>query len=342
MGTNHPLISIIVLNWNGGNHLKDCIKSIVKSNYNNLEIIISDNKSIDGSDCFVINQYPFIKLVKNEYNLGFSKGNNVAVPETKGEIVIFSNNDITVHPDTVTKISEVFVNPRVGVATGTICDPNSFVIQNAGLWVDLSGNILPNLAFETASQFENKKNKVIDVHAVQGAFLAVRKSVLEQIGLFDENLWAFYEDIDLCQRAKKAGYRVVIILDAFIWHDRSSSWKKTFNLQMKKSMLKEKGRIYFTLKHFGLTGFAKSIWHDFCFWTNQSTRFLLGCTETQKRTRVAESFQSVCPQEIRLGQLIPLTFFAKLMALISLPQIFKTARVKKSSAFPNTSSEKEN
>ena len=326
MSNNRPFVSIIILNWNGGKRVKDCVKSILKSNYSNLEIIISDNKSTDGSDSILAKQYPFIKLVKNKENLGYSKGNNVAVPETKGDLIIFSNNDVTIHPNALAKLSDVFKNPRVGVATGTICDPNSFVIQNAGLWIDLSGNILPNLAFTNVRQFKNRKDKIIDVHAVQGAFLAIRKSVLEQIGLFDENLWAFYEDIDICERVKKAGYRVVIVLDSIIWHDRCSSWKRTFNLQLKKAVLKEKGRIYFTVKHFGFIGFIKSIWHDFRFWINQLTRFLLGRTETQNRAKAFNNSQSMSHGKVSLGQLIILTLFSKFIAFVSLPQIFKIAK----------------
>ena len=149
---NNFLLSIIVLNWNGGRKLEECLKSLLESDYDDMEIIVSDNGSIDGSDRFIEQQYPFIKLVRNGENLGFSKGNNVVIPMTKGNIVIFSNNDITVKSDTIKKIVEVFEDPTVGAATGVICHPNSSIVQNAGVWLHSSGHIIPNLVLEDISE----------------------------------------------------------------------------------------------------------------------------------------------------------------------------------------------
>jgi len=322
---NHFSLSIIVLNWNGGKQLKACLKSLLESDYDDLEIIVSDNGSKDGSDRFIEQQYPFIKLVRNGENLGFSKGNNVVIAKTNGNIVVFSNNDVTVKRDAVAKIAKVFEDPTIGIATGAICHLNSLIVQNAGLWIHKSGHIIPNFVLANASQFTKCHRKVIDVHAVQGAFLAIRKSLLAQIGFFDENFWAFYEDIDICARVKKAGYRVVVRLDSIIWHERSTSWKRSFRLQLKKAILREKSRFYFLIKNYGVSRFFIQLsWYELCFWMNQIAKLLSNRTETQKFKLIAFRTQANISHEISLHQLMVLTLVGKLMTILHLPKILKT------------------
>ena len=325
MRQRRPLLSVIILNWNGGKQLRDCIESVLKSDYAALELIVSDNGSTDGSDGFVKQRYPFIKLVRNGKNLGYSKGNNIAVCQANGDVIVFSNNDVTINTDTVAKLAEVFEDPTVGIATGAICHPNSLIVQNAGLWIHKSGHIIPNFVLVNASQFTQCRRKVIDVHAVQGAFLAIRKSLLDQIGLFDENFWAFYEDIDICARAKKVGYRVVVRLDSIIWHERSTSWKRSFRLQLKKAILREKSRFYFLIKYYGVTRFfLQSSWYELCFWMNQIAKLLSNRTETQKFKIIAFRTQANINHEISLHHLIVVTLVGKLMTILRLPKILKT------------------
>jgi len=320
---NHFPLSIIVLNWNGGKQLKACLKSLLESDYDDLEIFVSDNGSKDGSDRFIEQKYPFIKLVRNGKNLGFSKGNNVVIAKTKGNIVVFSNNDVTVKRDAVAKIAEVFEDPTVGAATGVICHPNSYIVQNAGVWLHSSGHIIPNLALEDISDSTRYVSKIVDVDAAQGAFLAIRRTLLKQIGFFDENLWAFYEDIDICTRVKKAGYRVVIRLDCIIWHERSASWKRSLKLQLRKEMLRDQGRFYFLMKYHGLGFLWKSGLLELSFWVGHLAKLLMRHTETQRYISIASTSILSKRETAAVLRLLILVLLGKLMAIFGLPKVIR-------------------
>lgn len=318
-----PTVSVIILNWNGGEMLNNCIESLLASDYGKLEIIISDNGSTDGSDSFVEKHYPSIKLLRNGKNLGYSQGNNVALPLTKGDIIIFSNNDITVRKDTISKLVKVFDNPKVGIATGVLCHPKSFIAQNAGFLLHKSGYIIPCMVLRDISRMGIAKT--LEVDAVQGAFMAVKRSMLRRIGLFDQNLWSFYEDIEICTRAKQVYAQVVVRLDCIIWHKRSGSWQRTFRLQMTKSALREKGRLYFLVKHYRLRNVLISItWHELCFWVRMLVKLLQRKTETQlTKLILQEGDRSI--KNFNLARMLSIWFFGKITSLFYLPSLIKSS-----------------
>jgi GT2 family glycosyltransferase len=112
---NHPLVTIVILNWNGKEHLQECIDSVIKSLYSALEIILADNGSTDGSIEFVKSHFPSVIILENKENLGYAEGNNRGIGIAHGKYVVTLNNDVVVEPDWLDKPVEYLENdPQIG------------------------------------------------------------------------------------------------------------------------------------------------------------------------------------------------------------------------------------
>ena len=224
-----PYFSIIILNWNAKVYLKMCLDSVLLTDYNknSYEVLVVDNGSIDGSIELVKKNYPEVKLIKNERNLGFCKGNNIGIQEALGDIIILLNNDTIVDRNWIKKILHEFEDLRVGVVGCRLLFPGTNIIQTFGFherflgyWESLGcGEI-----------FDKCNNYAEKVDYVCGAALAIRRDVIQKIGLLDPR-FECVEDAELCYRAKKAGYKVVMS-HAVVYHFGSISWRKLPNIKL--------------------------------------------------------------------------------------------------------------
>ena len=226
-------LSIIILQHNTRELLKDCLDSIKKTDIFNrasdytLEVIVSDNGSTDGSIEMVKEDFPWVKLKENGQNLGFAKGNNAALPLTTGRYVLFLNSDTQVLPKTLTEMIRLMdQNQNFGAATCYLelqrtggLDFNS----HRGFptpWTSLtyfSGlyKIFPQTRlFGSYYQTYKDLSATHEVDVIEGAFMMVRREAAEGIALatniwWDEDFFFYGEDIDFCYRLKKAGYKIV-------------------------------------------------------------------------------------------------------------------------------------
>ena len=105
---SHQLVSIIILNYNADQLLLDCVESIMKTNYDNFEIIVVDNASVDGSHKKCKEKFEKIRLIENEKNLGYCGGNNVGIQDAKGDFIVILNPDTTVEPDWLSELVSVY------------------------------------------------------------------------------------------------------------------------------------------------------------------------------------------------------------------------------------------
>lgn len=274
---NEPLVSVIILNWNGEKVIRECIDSVLRTDYSRFEVIVVDNASSDSSKDIIRSLYPHVKLIEEEKNLGWCMGNNVGIKEAKGDIIVLLNNDTIVDRNWIKEIVKKAVDPKVGIIGCRLYFPRSNVIQSLGFREVFLGN------YESigAGQIDNGQfGDVEDVDYVSGAALAVKREVLEKIGLLDPNLLAFHNDVDICLRAKKAGYRVVTS-NAKVYHYGSFSWNQ-FQVE-KKILLSHRDRLYFIVKHYGIRALPrylleytiKSFHYDL-------SRFIRGGTVAQK------------------------------------------------------------
>lgn len=213
-----PIVSIIVLNWNGKGFLKDCLTSLKKITYPKIEVIIVDNNSTDGSQEFIKNNFPHFRLIENKKNYGFAKGNNIGWKASRGEYILFLNNDTVVTADFLEPLlSDFKKNPQIGCLQPQIrVLKEKHLIDSAGSFLTFTG-FLYHYGFRKKCDLE-KYNKRREIFSAKGACILIPRKVLQKVGVFDEDFFIFFEETDLCFRIWLAGYTVVYEPKSVIYH----------------------------------------------------------------------------------------------------------------------------
>jgi GT2 family glycosyltransferase len=216
-----PLVSIILVNYNGKNYIKQCIQSILKTQYKNFELIVVDNDSSDQSlDDINEELHDFrIKILRNTRNLGFAEANNIGVKHTNGTYVVLLNIDTRVHSTWLEELIWVMEHDcTIGVAQPKLLSlDDRTTYDSAGDYLDFFGN-----CFRRGGSWYEKDNGqydiVQDIFSARGAALITRREIIEKIGLFDDNFFMFFEDFDFCWRVRLYGKRVVFVPQAIVYH----------------------------------------------------------------------------------------------------------------------------
>jgi GT2 family glycosyltransferase len=230
-------LSIIILNFNTVTLLDDCLSSIINSDFGKFsyEILVSDNGSTDGSQAMIKQKFPQVMLFDNKENLGFAKGNNVAIKNATGRYVLLLNSDTIVERLTF-KIMLDFMekNPKIGLSTcrlrlmdGTI-DPachRGFPTPWAALcYFSKLDRLFPRIPFFSGyHQLYKDFNTPHEIDCPSGAFFLLRKETLNQVGFLDEDYFFYAEDIDLAYRIKQAGWQVWYNPSTQILHKKKQS-----------------------------------------------------------------------------------------------------------------------
>ena len=221
------LISVIVVNFNGEDFLKILLPSLLKTNYEKFEIILVDNASSDGSIEYV--RYNFkderIAIVKNDKNYGPAAARNIGFKRAGGEYIAFLDNDTEVDREWLNELVRVFESDsKIAVAQ---CKLLNMVERNR---FDHAGDYLTPLGFlsERSSQCIDvgQFDAVEDIFSAKSAATMIRSSVYKEIGMFDDSYFIFVEETDFCFRAWLAGYRVVFVPKAIVWHAFNTSFKQ--------------------------------------------------------------------------------------------------------------------
>ncbi|MDP4117106.1 MAG: glycosyltransferase, partial [Bacteroidota bacterium] len=233
-------LSVIIVNYNVKEFVSNLIESIKKAAHSlKIEIIISDNASQDGSPQYIRQNFPEVILIENKSNLGFGKANNLALSIAKGKYFLIINPDTLVQEDTLIKMISFFEdNPMAGLAGCKILNPDGS-LQLAcrrsfpGPWTSftkvsgLSSFFPKSKIFARYNLTYLDENKTYEVDAVSGSFMMMRSEVYEKIGGFDEQFFMYGEDLDLCYRVQKAGYKVFYVHDTTIIHYKGESTKRS-------------------------------------------------------------------------------------------------------------------
>lgn len=220
-------LTIIIVNFNSGEHLKKCLESIKKTKRNlNIKAVVVDNSSKDES-IVIAKKINFpVEYILNEDNLGFSKANNQALKKLKTEFVLILNPDVEIKEGVFEgMLSFMKENPSVGASTCEIELSNGKIDLTAHRGFPTPWASLLYMLGNDSLYHQSKKDmsRIHEVDAITGAFFLTRKSVLDKIGLFDENFFMFAEDIDLCLRIKKAGYKVMYVPRFKVLHSKGVS-----------------------------------------------------------------------------------------------------------------------
>lgn len=233
-------LSVVIVNYNVKYFLEQCLISVGKAISDiDAEVFVVDNNSVDGSCQMVHKKFPFVTLIENKVNTGFSKANNQAIVQSKGEYVLLLNPDTVVEEDTFKKVVDFMdSHPQAGGLGVHMIDGN-------GKFLPESKRGLPTPAvafykiFGLSALFPKSKlfgqyhlgfldkNKTNEVDVLSGAFMLLRKSVLDKIGLLDETFFMYGEDIDLSYRITKAGYKNYYFPETKIIHYKGESTKKS-------------------------------------------------------------------------------------------------------------------
>lgn len=233
-------LSVIIVNYNVEYFLEQCLYAVRKAmQYVDGEVFVVDNNSIDGSNRMVKAKFPEVKLIANTDNLGFSSANNQGIRLAKGEYVLLLNPDTVVEDDTFSKVVGFMdEHPEAGALGVKMLD-------GSGNFLPESKRGLPTPAaaaykmFGLSKLFPRSKrfayyhlgyldeNKIHEVEILAGAFMLLRKKVLDEIGLLDESFFMYGEDIDLSYRIIKAGYKNYYFPETRIIHYKGESTKKS-------------------------------------------------------------------------------------------------------------------
>jgi len=215
------LVSVIVVNWNGKELLQDCLEGLQRQTYRCFTVILVDNGSNDGSVEFVNSYYPNVKTISLPGNVGFSAANNIAIKTVDTRYVALLNNDAVPHPSWLKELVETLeAHPRVGFAASKMLfHDRRHVIDRAGDGYTDAGVALLRGRDTTADGF-NRCEPVFG--ACAGAAL-YRTGMFDDIGLFDEDFFLLYEDVDLSFRAQLRGYQCLYVPDAIVYHKASRS-----------------------------------------------------------------------------------------------------------------------
>ena len=235
-------VSIIILNYNGQKDTLECLESVNQvRRFKGLKvnIIVVDNNSSDGSVKAIRNKFPQIKVIQNQKNLGFAQGNNIGIRyalKNNTDYIMLLNNDTLVEKNFLVQLIKAMekdneigiISPKIYFAPGFEFHKDRYknkdkgrVIWYAGGLLDWQNILASHLGVDEIDN--GQYNKITETSFVTGCCMLIKREVFNKIGLFNPKYFLYWEDIDLCFRAKKAGFKIFYAPQAKIWHKNASS-----------------------------------------------------------------------------------------------------------------------
>lgn len=251
------IIYIIILNWNGLDDTLECLHSLHNINTHSLSIrvFVIDNASEINPVVAIQKDFPETKIIRSERNLGFAMGCNVGIQwalEEQADYVLLLNNDTRVHPDFLDiLVTYAQTHPEVGVAGPLICyadKPDQ--VWFAGAKIHLAFGYFRHQYLNQPRHRVPYTTRSTDY--VTGCCMLIKSSVIQKIGPLDERFFAYFEDVDFCLRARKAGFGIVFVPNSVIWHKESASTRRTLTegtTSPLKHYLMTRNRIVTVMKH---------------------------------------------------------------------------------------------
>lgn len=267
-----PKLSIVIPSWNTRELLRVCLRTIDEAEKPACEVIVVDNDSKDNSADMVAADFPDVKLFRNDTNEGFAKGCNRGIAEATGEYILLHNADTEVYPDSLALMigyldahqghgaaAPRLVNADGSTQGGCMAFPSFWTPLFFGTPLERWSPDSLELKRYFLRGFDHETD--CDIAQPPAACLLVRKSVLDEIGPFDEKLWLFFNDVDLSLRLAQAGYKTRFVKDAKVMHHVGASTSQFGGMHVEW----QKNRLYYYRKHFGrLAG----LWVKLCvIWT---------------------------------------------------------------------------
>lgn len=240
-----PRISVVFPNYNGRSDTLECLHSLSLLSYpqGNIETIMVDNASTDGSIEAVKKHFPKVKIIPLKNNLGFAKAVNKGARIAKGDYILVINNDMIFDKNFLTVLVDFMEkNPKVGIAGGKIyyLKPKNKILFSGLKLNPWLGSIhrLPN------------PNQIKESEWIQGCAMLIKRGVIKKIGLFDPSFFFSFEDLDFCRQAKRVGFKIIYHPGAVAWHKEGATINKEgFR---KKALELYKAKFYYIFKNCSL------------------------------------------------------------------------------------------
>lgn len=268
--TSRPLVSIITVNFNQLDATCALFDSIRRQDYRNVEIFVVDNGSRENPAQVFLEKYPEVKFIRSEQNLGFAGGNNLAVKQAKGDFIFFVNNDAELTEGCIARLLALFEQvPDLGIASPLICyfpennsklqTPNFKHIQYAGMT-----RVNPFTGRNrTIGNKEPDKGQFVEPQPTayaHGAAMMISRRVLEQVRPMDEGFFLYYEELDWCERIRRAGFSIWVEPRARVYHKESLTVEKLGAL---KTYYLNRNRVWFMRRNY--SGWRLAVFFVFLF-----------------------------------------------------------------------------
>ena len=242
---SEPLVSVIILNYNAGKLLSECIESVLETDYENFEVIIVDNASKDNSVNVCKEKFNSVNIIENEKNLGYCEGNNVGIRNANGEYVVILNPDTIVEKNWLTELVKGYNTFGDGIYQPRfLTTDNHKILQGTGNMIQLFGF---GFARNKGDVDEGQYNKPEQIGYASGTCLFTSKKILDRLDMFDSFLFAYHDDLDLCWRAALEKIKSYYIPSSIVYHPPEGY---TFKWNSFKFYLLERNRQYCLLTHY--------------------------------------------------------------------------------------------
>lgn len=219
-----PSVAVVILNWNGQALLEQFLPSVVQSIYGNLQLIVGDNNSTDGSVDFLQTNYPDVRIIRNAQNYGFAEGYRKLLDQVEADYYILLNSDVEVPADWIRPvIAQMEADPLIAAAQPKIKwqkDKTQFEYAGAaGGFLDLHGYpFCRGRLFDTIEADQGQYEQTTEIFWASGAALFIKSKAWHEVGGLDPDFFAHMEEIDLCWRLKNLGYKVIYCPQAEVYH----------------------------------------------------------------------------------------------------------------------------
>ena len=273
MEKTYPLVSIVTVNYNGLIYTRDFLKSLQKISYSNVEIFVVDNASSQSIEPLKI-EFPFVTFILSQVNLGFAGGNNLAIKQAKGKYCLLLNNDTEVDPNFLEPLVDLMEsNSNIGICSSKLlyfASPN--ILEFAG---SKGVNLYTGRGFAIGHKEPDHEglNRSYKTELAHGAALMISMALIEKIGLMAELFFLYYEEVDFCERAKRAGFEIWYCGKSKVFHKESMSVGKDSPM---KIYYLTRNRIIFTRRNTsGLQKIAALLFFYFVSFPKWTLTYLL-------------------------------------------------------------------
>ncbi len=250
---NRPLVSIITINYNSLEYTLDLLRSIAENPYRNTEIIVVDNASSNDPGPAILEAYPTVQYIRSDINLGFAGGNNLGLKAAKGDYLFLVNNDTEFTNSLVFQLIDCFEkDENIGLISPKILFYKTNIIQFAGFTpMTMTGR---NSALGNQRNDGPEFQSLIESPYGHGAAMMITRRLLKKVGLMPEAYFLYYEELDWSEMIRRAGFRLMVMQKAIIFHKESRSIGKHNPV---KTYYLTRNRILFARRNF--TGFKKMV-----------------------------------------------------------------------------------